>query len=77
MMAVSDQFREQGRQKRTFLEMLGGWLDKFEGDKLEATLLETGDDFADEVALDAVGLYDGGYDAQNKLDTNRFTLIMM
>lgn len=37
------------------LEVLLGGLGELEGNKLEATLLEAGDDGADETALDAVG----------------------
>jgi hypothetical protein len=40
----------------TLLEMLLGCVDHLERDDFEATLLEAGDDLADEGALDAVGL---------------------
>lgn len=41
---------------RTLLEVLGGSVNKLQGDELEAALLEPADDGADETALDAVGL---------------------
>jgi hypothetical protein len=40
----------------TLLEVLGGGVDELQGDQLEAAFLEAADDFADETALDAVGL---------------------
>ena len=41
---------------RTLLEVLRGSVDKLQSNELEATLLEAGDDLADESTLDAVGL---------------------
>lgn len=41
----------------TLLEVLRGSVDHLERDKLEATLLETGDDGANETALDTVRLW--------------------
>jgi len=46
----------------TLLEVLGRSVNELEGDKLEATLLETADDVSDETALDAVGLLHGTAD---------------
>jgi hypothetical protein len=40
----------------TLLEVLGGGVDKLQGNKLEAALLEASNDVADETALDTVGL---------------------
>ena len=42
--------------QRTLLEVLRGSVNELEGDKLEAALLETADDVADDATLDAVGL---------------------
>ena len=41
---------------RTFLEVFLGCVDQLESNKLETALLETGDDRADECALNAIGL---------------------
>jgi hypothetical protein len=41
---------------RTFLEVFLGCVDQLERNKLETALLETGDDRADECALNAIGL---------------------
>ena len=40
--------------------MLGGSVDELEGNELEATLLETANDVANESTLDAVGLVTRG-----------------
>ena len=40
----------------TLLEVVGGGVDELQGNKLEAALLEAGNDVSDETALDAVGL---------------------
>ena len=40
----------------TLLEVLGGGVDELQGDQLEAAFLEAANDFADETALDPVGL---------------------
>ena len=42
--------------RHTLLEVLGGSVDELESNELEAALLETADDVANEPALDAVGL---------------------
>ena len=45
--------------RRTLLQVLGRGVNEFEGDELEATLLETADDVSHESAMDAVGLLHG------------------
>lgn len=45
----------------TLLKELWGFVDHLHSDELEAALLETGDNLADEASLDAVGLEGGGY----------------
>ena len=42
--------------QRTLLEVLRGSVNELEGNELEAALLETADDVADDATLDAVGL---------------------
>ena len=44
------------KERRTRLEVVGGGLNELQGDKLEATALETADDVANESPLDTVGL---------------------
>lgn len=44
------------RDGRTLLEVLRGSVNKLQSNELEATLLEAGDDLADESTLDTVGL---------------------
>lgn len=41
----------------TFFEVFFGWEGELGGDELEAASLETGEDFADETAVDAIGLF--------------------
>lgn len=40
----------------TLLEVLGGCVDKLQGDKLVAALLKAGNDVSNETTLDAIGL---------------------
>ena len=44
------------KEQRTRLEVVWGGVNELQGDKLEATALETTDDIANESPLDTVGL---------------------
>ena len=48
-------------QSHTLFEVFRGGMDELKSDELEATLLESADDVADDSALDTVGLKHVGY----------------
>ena len=47
----------KGMDGLTLLEVLGGGVDKLQGNQLEAAFLEAVNDVSDKSALDAVGLF--------------------